>query len=91
MTDGTFRTWEMVTTGFGFVLFMFSMFYEDLANGHITRDANAELLLIAVIVGAAEAQDITYISSFSRRTGKCITNGWRVIMRGTLRSATKKI
>ena len=53
MTDGTFKTWEMVTTGFGFVLFMFSMFYEDMVNGHITRDANAELLLIAVIVGAA--------------------------------------
>lgn len=53
MTDGTFKTWEMLAVGLGGVILMFSMFYEDMVNGHITRDANAELLLITVIVGAA--------------------------------------
>lgn len=53
MTDGTFRTWEMAAAALGGVILMFAMFYEDLTNGHITRGANAELLLIAVIVGAA--------------------------------------
>lgn len=52
MTDGTFRTWEMVTLGFGGVILIFSMFYYDLSNGHISRGADPALMCIAGIVGA---------------------------------------
>ena len=54
MTDGTFRSWEKVAAGFGFVLFMFSMFLGDLVNGNIAnRDPDIKLFLIAVAVSAA--------------------------------------
>lgn len=53
MTDGTFRTWEMVAAGFGEVIMLLAMFCDDLANGHITRGANTEMFLIAVMVTAA--------------------------------------
>ena len=54
MTDGTFRTWEKVAAGFGFVLFMFSIFWGDLAHGNIAnRDPDTKLFLIAVAVAAA--------------------------------------
>lgn len=53
MTDGTFRTWEMTAAALGGVIMMFAVFYEDLSNGHITRGANTEMFLIAVMVGAA--------------------------------------
>ena len=52
MTDGTFRTWEGVALGFGFVIALFSMFYHDLEAGHFTRSFDDKLFLIAVAVAA---------------------------------------
>lgn len=53
MTDGTFRTWEGVTTGFGAVLFLFATFYQNLIDGHISKAADPKLSMIAVAVAAA--------------------------------------
>lgn len=52
MTDGTFRTWEMVALGFSGVIFIFSMFYYDLSNGYISKGADPKLMLISVTVMA---------------------------------------
>lgn len=54
MTDGTFRTWEMIALAIGFVFLVFSIISGDLANGNIvSRDPDIKLFLIAIAVGAA--------------------------------------